>query len=324
MNNKRKKNVFQNIVLLFFTIIFTLILIEFSLRLFLNDDLRYATAPGQKKWVKGYANFNKEGYRDIDHQLIKEKNTVRIAGLGDSFTFGIGIKNADNLYLTKLDMLLNNPEKKYEVFNRAKIGIGTSQEIEILKKDGLKYKPNIIVLGYFLNDFDDAENIGNINSKYGIKFLRSLKFFIYDTFYSYYFYDRALQKFDEVTGIKQTYPDYLNSILSSKDNIDFNAEYLRQLKQISNDNNATLIVAIIPVIHELKNYPFMEANKYIEEAGRKYNFTVIDLLPYFKDYNENELWVNQYDHHMNELGHDVTARAIYNKMAQSKLVRAKN
>jgi hypothetical protein len=34
--------------------------------------------------------INSHGFRDIEHQLNKDDSTIRILGLGDSFTFGWG------------------------------------------------------------------------------------------------------------------------------------------------------------------------------------------------------------------------------------------
>ena len=68
--------------------------------------------------VKG-TKKNKLGYRDIEYSKIKEKGIFRIIILGDSFTYGHGIDNINNVYHKILERKLNEglKEKRFEVMS---------------------------------------------------------------------------------------------------------------------------------------------------------------------------------------------------------------
>ena len=53
---------------------------------------------------------NSLGLRDVEFPRTKPPGTVRIIGLGDSFTFGAGV-NLDQTYLKVLERRLNQQER---------------------------------------------------------------------------------------------------------------------------------------------------------------------------------------------------------------------
>lgn len=313
---KRKQSMIQNILLLLGVTILLILIGEIILRILISEETsRFGFGPGSLKFNKKYISLNNEGFRDRDYTLATSENTIRIIGLGDSFTYGSGIKDVNNVYLKKLEKLLN--EKKsanHEVLNFAKPGINTEEEIKILKKYALKYKPNIIILGYVLNDFSDIENKIKCKSKeHTIPFFG---FWLRNFSYLYYFIETRINKLIEQGNFECTYGEYLNHVFESENNRKHNFKYFEELSLLSQENNVKLLVIIFPIIHNLQDYPFTEAHKFVKEAGEKYGFKVIDVLPYYEDYTEKELIVNTYDLHPNELGHELAAQLIYENIVE--------
>ncbi len=318
---KRWTKIIQNILLLLGVIFLFIILGEIILRVLIAEETsRFGFGPGSLKFDKKYVSLNKEGFRDYDYPLFKGGNTIRIAGLGDSFTYGSGIKNVDDVYLKNLEKMLNQKNTvNYEVFNFAKPGINTKDEIRILKENALKYKPGIIILGYVLNDFDDID--GRIRCKSKEHTLPFFGFWLRNFSYLYYFLETRINKIIERLDIECTYGEYLDHVFESEKNREQNFQYFEELSRLSEENDAKLLVVIFPIIHNLNEYPFNEAHKFIKEAGEKYSFTVIDLLPYYQKYTEKELIVNTYDIHPNELGHQLAAEAIYENLIEEKYIK---
>src|SRR3989344_3639699 len=104
MINKKNKN-FETIFFKFF-IIFLLILSllfflgsfffigEIIARIFLSGMTTNAGAgPAFIDFYKNYVHLNSDKLRDREYPIEKGNNTIRIAGLGDSSTFGFGVKN---------------------------------------------------------------------------------------------------------------------------------------------------------------------------------------------------------------------------------------
>ncbi|MBU1849701.1 MAG: hypothetical protein KKH40_03155, partial [Nanoarchaeota archaeon] len=52
--------------------------------------------------------------------------------------------------------MLNENKLDYEVINLGVSGYGTDQELILLQKEGLKYNPDVVILGFYLeNDKPD-------------------------------------------------------------------------------------------------------------------------------------------------------------------------
>jgi hypothetical protein len=152
----------KNAIFYFFLCVFTLLLVEVILRvvmpplpstsfILLSSDIyiRYTLRPNIQielashpliRSKKTRIQTNGEGFRDKDHPLEKPSGIKRIIILGDSITFGSGLEYTD-IYPYKLGKILKN----VEVFNFGVPGYNTLQEIEILKKKGLKYSPDIVI-----------------------------------------------------------------------------------------------------------------------------------------------------------------------------------
>jgi hypothetical protein len=98
---------------------------------------------------------NSDGFRDSEYPIPKPKDTIRIIGIGDSVMFGWKIPQEKN-YLSLLEEKLNHsfPGKKWEVINTAVPGYNTVNEVSLLGEKGLKYKPDIVILGYAWNDME--------------------------------------------------------------------------------------------------------------------------------------------------------------------------
>lgn len=121
--------------------------------------------PEVKGWFSGesdtYVAMNREGYRDVDHPLAKAPGTYRIVILGDSMTEGVEV-DLEALYWKRLEALLPRcpalAGKPVEALSFAVNGYGTAQEYLTLKRRGLKYRPDLVLLAFFTgNDFTDND-----------------------------------------------------------------------------------------------------------------------------------------------------------------------
>jgi len=102
---------------------------------------------------------NSKGLRGREVKYEKDKNTIRIMAIGDSFTYGYGADNYET-FPKILEVELN---RKYEdiaveVINAGVTGWGTIQEKKYLLREGNKYDPDIIIVGFYLNDIQDVKD----------------------------------------------------------------------------------------------------------------------------------------------------------------------
>jgi lysophospholipase L1-like esterase len=104
---------------------------------------------------------NDEGWRDVNYELKKGTETIRIIGLGDSIMFGQGIPDGDD-FTVQLEAQLSHAfgAKRWEIINTAVPGYNTAMQVATLKAKGLKYRPDIVLIMFIGNDIELPNFIG--------------------------------------------------------------------------------------------------------------------------------------------------------------------
>jgi GDSL-like Lipase/Acylhydrolase family len=125
--------------------------------LFVSDPVRgQRLSANYDGWFAGVpARTNSLGFRDTrEYQLAKTPGSFRILVLGDSVTFGHGALNETSYpYLLEQRLREWRPEVKWEVWNLGIPGYNTAQELAYLHEVGERYAPDLVIVGFFLNDF---------------------------------------------------------------------------------------------------------------------------------------------------------------------------
>jgi lysophospholipase L1-like esterase len=94
--------------------------------------------------------FNHEGYRDADHDPASPRR--RIVWLGDSVSFGLGITQ-ERTFVGLLQRRLAERPDPWEIVNLSIFAYDTRHELETLREDGLRHRPDLLVLQFYMNDF---------------------------------------------------------------------------------------------------------------------------------------------------------------------------
>lgn len=101
---------------------------------------------------------NKDGMNSLkDYPISHAKNVVRIAAVGDSFTYGLNVSTTDN-WTTQLETMLNvsnTCNKKFEVLNFGVPGYDVNYTIEHIKRTIRKFNPDMYL--WFIKEDDFAE-----------------------------------------------------------------------------------------------------------------------------------------------------------------------
>ena len=92
-------------------------------------------------------NSNSQGVRGVREYPLAKGEHTRIVVIGDSYTFGEGV-NDDQTFAAGLERMVEH----CEVLNLGVHGYGTDQQLLRLELDGLKYRPDIVLLGYYEDD----------------------------------------------------------------------------------------------------------------------------------------------------------------------------
>jgi lysophospholipase L1-like esterase len=97
--------------------------------------------------------LNADGYRGPDVAVAPSPSTVRVACIGDSWTFGMNV-NQDQSYPSRLAAWLGReePGRQYEVLNFGVLGYSSFQGLRLLKDRVLPLGPSIVAIGFAMND----------------------------------------------------------------------------------------------------------------------------------------------------------------------------
>ena len=338
---KDKKILIFKIVTVLVNVAIVLAVLEISLRIwgppyfrFNNDSMEYYTNPRGYHDVLGKEgdhtiyglrhDQNAQGYRLPDDFLelypkgIKENYNREnlILGLGDSFTYGRGVRYKD-VYLILLERSLNKSGYDTKIKNCGRQGDDLEESILVYNRESSRRKYDLVLYGFVLNDFGLPE----IERISGFEFIDQndpnqpfdpwrQKIRIYG-FVRHLLEKRKLHKV--------TTEVYLEA---------FEGEYVEKKFNILKDFNRTItgdgsrmIIVLFPLLYDFKNYPFKVVHGKLSEFCENEGILLVDLFPSFSRYKDSELWVNPTDHHPNELANALAAEEVYKFIIQNKLVR---
>jgi lysophospholipase L1-like esterase len=129
-----------------------------------DPHVGYRNKPDFLAYAQGFIRVetNSLGYRGPDVQREKPERILRILGLGDSVTWGTGVRE-ELTYLRRIEQKLNESQAekggvRYEVINTAAVGYSTHQELGILQRESLAMCPDVVLVGLTPNDSYPTED----------------------------------------------------------------------------------------------------------------------------------------------------------------------
>jgi hypothetical protein len=181
MTQKKFKAILQNFSLLLLAFGVCFLLGELTVRILYKETVplfpRYQTnatygefrlrriRPNSVFWhtsVDGSWKFetNDQGFRNRQNFAYEKPNgVVRILSLGDSHTQGFEVRQ-DFTYSAVIEKDLSSRGYKVEVLNTGVSGFSTAEELAFLENEGVKYDPDVVVLGFYANDYEDNIKAG--------------------------------------------------------------------------------------------------------------------------------------------------------------------
>jgi hypothetical protein len=112
--------------------------------------------------------YNSKGWRDIEHNIHNPSGKIRILLLGDSFMEAYSV-NLEDTFFRQLKKLAEAEDIDIEIINLGVGGYGTLQEYLVFHEVGKLYKPDIVLLAFYLandirNNSFDLESLINSDS----------------------------------------------------------------------------------------------------------------------------------------------------------------
>jgi hypothetical protein len=302
--------------------------------------------PGAKGFVRvpEYAIdlvINSKGLRDREFAYEKPAGTSRILVLGDSFTCGYGV-DADETYAKVLERLLGAggasiasagaagaAGSKWEVINAGVGSTGTAHQLAFFETEGYKYGPDIVVLGFFQNDFTDNLASGLYTVEAGRLVKHDARTTIWRRIqgivchvpgYNTFFASSHLLNFAKVRVARRHYQQLGTRYDQPGGQLGADTERQAQALEITKAlisalrdtcarHQSRLVVLLIPKI-DYGEWP--ERTLALMEHMRAEGIAYIDLAAAFRAEDAAGTVVSYpADHHWNAAGHDLAARMLY-------------
>ena len=132
------------------------------------------------EWQGIPVEINSQGLRGPETTHEKPPATFRILNLGDSIVMGWGVRE-EATYGRRLEVVLNEESSgdlRFEVINAGVPGWNLENSLAYLQAEGLKYEPDLILLGLTLtNDVKGDSALLADNQSFLINWLRSNTYF---------------------------------------------------------------------------------------------------------------------------------------------------
>lgn len=100
---------------------------------------------------------NSLGFSGPLYPLDPPSSTFRIFTLGDAFTSAEGVDTPDSWPRRLENILRAEAHRPVQVMNFGITGYGPNQYAAVVREYVPKYRPNLVVIGMFVNDFEDAQ-----------------------------------------------------------------------------------------------------------------------------------------------------------------------
>jgi hypothetical protein len=255
---------------------------------------------------------NTRGYRDLEHALAKPAGTRRLLSLGDSFAWGAGLQLEDAYPQRLARSLTRRRRETWEVVNLALPGMGTVDHAAQLAGEGFAYQPDVVLLGYVLNDCEDdaaalrraagwLEGAGPSPSPLDRSaLLRLVRRRIWAT--------RENRR--RVSGYRSLYEENAPGWIEGR-------AALEKMGRLCRERGVPWVVAIFPLFGNPldDSYPFAAIHQKVSYEASKAGARVVDLLPVYRGLRSDLLVVDGADdEHPNEIAHRIAAGALLREL----------
>jgi SGNH hydrolase-like domain, acetyltransferase AlgX len=322
----------------FFVLLITFFLTEIAFRFYNYIDPSFVFYNSSYNRFRGKPNapdydfhLNSKGFKDVEFDVQKEKNTYRILGLGDSFAFAV--VPYQYAYLTLLEEILNQSSKKTELINMGIPATNPKDYFAVLMNEGLELKPDLVLISFFIgNDFVEKKRKLYTYS-YVASFINYLitvnRAFEGGVVHPDLVYNDTAPRFSDSAFLaleRERSEIYRRQSKQFESDLATTLSYLKQIKQQCDLHHIALAVLLIPdevqvnqalqskvlkAFSSSKNdFDFTLPNRLLAASLKEENIDVFDLLDDFSRASSRTTLYKPNDTHWNIAGNKLAAEMI--------------
>ncbi len=266
---------------------------------------------------------NSHGFRDREWDAPKPAGGFRAMCVGDSMTFGHGV-SVESAYPRVLDAMIKRAGGNAEVISAGVPGWNTVHELSFLKNKGVQLEPDLVILGFYPNDFSrKSEILQPVLTRDGALEARPpwVRWLPYPVIY--FLKRSALFVFlkDRVDNLLDGSDTFEARMMRGE--VDFSKngrirdglERLLEIKRVCADHRIEFMVAFIPSIHYFRGPgDVIRLNEHLKEFCHSHDIRFVDLSEGFWAAgvtDKNKFYLHPWDFHLSPLGHKRIAEQLY-------------
>jgi len=292
-----------------------------------HPKLLHQLRPNQNSFTHSFTVItNSYGLRNDEFSLKPKPQTFRILCLGDSLTFGNGVKVQDT-YPQRLQLMLNSHPggKSFEVINAGVPAYDTWQEAVYLREYGVNFSPQLVIIGFYANDivprpktirqtldesgFRSRDGVKRIISSETVHVLKRSRvlLFVKDL------YEKVINRLNP----SSEYRHKLSLLEGTNEPFIENGwkeveTSIGEMRSLGEKHGFQLLVVLFPMADEvIGGYPNATYRARLREMAERYEIHFVDLLGPFKTSSDDfgPLFI-EWDGHPNARGYEIAAREI--------------
>jgi lysophospholipase L1-like esterase len=265
--------------------------------------LGHEHAPNRQAHLMGVDfRTNSMGLRDREFPYDRVPGKFRVLMLGDSITVGWGTELKDT-FAKRIERLYAATGVDAEVINTGVGNYNTMQEVEYFITKGYRFRPDMVVLSFFVNDAEPLVPTGSPSALMRVCY--ACAFAVGQS-------DAIMRRF---LG-KADWSEYYLALYDGGKSKGWHdaEEAIGRLADFCKRNGVSLLIASVPELHDVGNYRLQSITDLVRHAAVKFGVGFVDLLPELKDHPSSTLWVTPPDPHPNALAHQLIAHGLFNAM----------
>lgn len=318
MHNKHRER-FVALILTTLSIAVAFAILEGYFRWFHIQTNGINVTLSNEKWNKRYWKpINTDGFRDQEYtdKYLDGKKLIFV--VGDSFVAGAGIEDIQQRFGNLIGKKLGD---SYAVLNVAKRGWSTKDEV--LSLNDCPYKPDIVVLSYYLNDIEGAAAKYNVSSSLvnNLYTINSQKTFFHDIRRRSYLVDFIYWRM--VAASVEGMGSWWNWVRELYDIEQIWSSHARELDWVISYceyNKAKLYVVIFPNLLDIPGSAKVTAK--VQGFFSNKNIPTLNLADHLGSFHTSELIVNSADAHPSPFLHAWVADKIIQMIRNDYPIRS--
>ncbi len=270
----------------------------------------------------GTGGYWQPDFRGRPRPSEKPSGTFRILVVGDSFTWGGGV-HPEDVYPERLERRLSELESEldFEVVNWSRSGWNTHQEFSSVKRAIRWLEPNLVILGFVLNDAEPDSPTERRSMRQGLirrSPQQGLSLLLHRRSRLY----RMIWERLENTRQRRVFTAYYHSLYDSP-GWERCQLALKQFRNRSLRHEVPLVMVIFPIFDSQldASYPYVDLHRKVRRAAKEIGIQSLDLLRAYRGIDARWLAVTPFtDPHPNELAHRVAADRLVRYLIKQGLV----